>query len=313
MNRTFLLKRGLAALATTALLTVGGAGAAFAADAPAVGSTVSPPVYDLTAAPGETVIKKMTVHNDASVAQSFVPVVNTISPANEQGGLSFGPVSSSDLSGWITVTPSKLDLAADQSGDFTITIKVPSNAAPGGHYATVFAENQSGTVSVNGAQLTPLVGTSILLKVSGQITESADVVEFSTQRARVIPGEPIDFTVRVRNTGNIHIKPQGTIEIYNGNVKVDEIAVNPDGLNVLPGSIRMFTAVSNKTLPAGTYRAELSLVYGAGQTLSVPDISFVVVGETSLATMVAIILGIFVVILLAALLMNRRPTSGKRS
>ncbi|HVM91103.1 MAG TPA: DUF916 domain-containing protein [Verrucomicrobiae bacterium] len=312
MNRTFLIKRGIATLATMAMVLGSGAGAALAAG-PVAGTTVSPPVYDLQANPGQTIIQKMTVHNDADASQSYTPVVNTIAPANEQGGLAFGPASSNDLSGWITVTPSKLDLAANQSGDFTITIKVPTNASAGGHYATVFAKSENGTVSVNGATLTPLVGTSLLLKVAGQTRESADVVEFSTQRARVIPGEPIDFTVRVRNSGNVHVKPQGTIEIYNGNVKVDEVPVNADALNVLPGSIRLFSAVSNKTLPAGSYRAELSLVYGAGQTVSVPAISFVVIGETSMATMVAIILGIFVVILLAALLMNRRPMSGKKS
>jgi hypothetical protein len=309
MNRTFILKRGLAALATSAMLLGSGMNAASAAT-PA-GTTVSPPVYDLQASPGQTIVQKMTVHNDAEVSQSYTPVVNTIAPANEQGGLAFGPTNASDLSGWITVSPSKLDLPAGESGDFTITVKVPSNASAGGHYATVFAKSETGTVNVNGASLTPLIGTSVLLKVAGNLTESADVVEFSTSRARLVPGEPIDFSVRVRNTGNVHVRPQGTIQIFRDNVKVDEVAVNDDGLTVLPSSIRKFAASSNKTLPSGSYTARLTMTYGAGQTLSVPAISFVVIGEASVATMVAIILGIFVIILAAALLMNRRKPSKK--
>jgi len=308
MNRTLNLKRTLAAMATSLALLGGSAGIVSAAG---IGTTVSPPVYDLAANPGETIIQKMTVHNDASSEQSYVPVVNTIAPANEQGGLSFGPASSADLSGWITVTPSKLDLPADQSADFTITIKVPTNATAGGHYATVFAKSDTpGTL--DGANITALVGTSFLLKVSGATVESADVVEFSTSRARLIPGEPIDFAVRVRNSGNVHVRPQGTIQIFRDSIKVDEVTVNADGLTVLPSSIRKFTAESNKSLPSGTYTAKLTLTYGAGQTLSVPGISFVVIGEASMMTLVAIILGIFVLILIAALLVNRRkPSKGK--
>ena len=277
-----------------------------------VGATVSPPLYDLTAKPGETIIKMMSVRNDSSSSQTYTPVVNTIAPSNEEGGLAFGPAVATDLSGWIKVTPSTLTLAPNASGDFTITVKVPANAAPGGHYATVFAMNKPSAPSNGGATITTLVGTSMLLKVSGNITESASVVEFSTRRARVIPGEAIDFTVRVRNTGNVHIRPQGTIEIFRGDVKVDEIPLNADGLNVLPGNVRKFTAASNKSLPAGTYTAQLTLVYGAGQTVSVPSISFAVIGEMSLAVIVATILGIFVLILLAALMVNRRkPMMGK--
>jgi hypothetical protein len=139
-------------------------------------------------------------------------------------------------------------------------------------------------------------------------------VEFSTPRSRLFPGESLDFTVRVKNTGNTHIKPQGVIEVFKGDVKVDEVLVNPDGGNVLPNSIRKFTAKSNKVLPAGTYRAELALKYDA-QTISVPAINFVILGETSLAAMVAALLGLFVVILLVTLLVKRKKPaiSGKGS
>jgi len=311
MSRTLYAKRAFAAVITT--LTLVGSSAGIALAAGPIGTTVSPPVYDLAGKGGEVIVKKMTVHNDSSAPQSYTSVVNTIAPANEEGGLAFGPASTADLSGWITVSPAKLDLAPNESADFNITIKVPAAAAAGGHYATVFAKSESSTQVASGASVTSMVGTSILLKVSGSTVESADVVEFSTSRARLTPGEPIDFSVRMRNTGNVHVRPQGTIQIYRDSVKMDEVAINSDGLNVLPSSIRKFVGSSNKTLPSGSYTAKLALTYGAGQAIAVPAISFVVVGESSMATMVAIILGIFVLILIAALMVNRRkPTMGKK-
>lgn len=310
MNKYLQLKRGLAAAAMSAALLGSSAGAVFAQSASAsLGSSVAPPVYDLMAKPGETFSKIMNVRNDSSGSQSFRMVVQGISSSNEVGGLNFLPVSSADLSGWMSVSPEDFTLAPGQSKDVTVTVKVPASAAPGGHYATVFA--QSGGPQTGGAQISSMVGSAFLVRVSGRVVESADVVEFSTAQARVIPGQPIEFTVRAKNTGNTHIRPQGTIEVFNGDIKVDEIAVNPEGLTVLPGAVRKFEVQSNKTLPAGRYRAQMTMVYGAGQSISVPAVSFMVVGEMSIATVVAIVLAIFVLILAAALLVNRRPMSKK--
>jgi uncharacterized membrane protein len=252
----------------------------------------------------------MRVQNESSASQSYDVIVNSVSPADENGVVGYGPTTSNDLSGWIKVTPATMTLGPNQSGEFTITVNIPNNAAPGGHYATVFAMTKPGTGT--GAMMRALIGTNILLNITGNVIESASVMEFSTPRARVIPGEPIDFSVRVRNSGNTHIKPQGVIEIYRGNVKVNELQVNESGSNVLPSGVRKFMATSDKTLPAGTYRAQLTMRYGAAQSIAVPAISFVVIGETSLAAIVATILGIFVLILIAALMVNRKkPMSGK--
>lgn len=311
MNKFLHLKRGIAAVTMAATILGSGAGMALA-QAPTnatVGSSVAPPVYDLTAKPGETVVKTMNVRNDSSASQTYTTVIHGITSSNEEGGLAFSPSSSADLSGWITVSPSTFTLAPNQAKDVTVTVKVPATASAGGHYATVFA--QTSAPASGGAHMNAMVGTSFLLRVSGKVTESADVVEFSTAQARVIPGQPIEFTVRAKNTGNTHIKPQGTIEIFNGDIKVDEIAVNPEGLSILPGAVRKFNVASNKTLPTGNYRAQMTMVYGVGQTLSVPAISFSVVGEMSVATVVAIVLAIFVLILAAALMVNRRPMNKK--
>lgn len=309
MNKYLIIKRGIAAAVMSASILGSSAGMAFAQSSVAAGTSVAPPIYELMATPGETVSKIVNVRNDSTQSQTYKMVVQGFTSSNETGGLSFLPASSADLSGWMNVNPDEFTLPPGQSRDVSVVIKVPGSAAPGGHYATVFAQTAGASDAV--ARIGSMVGSSFLVRVGGRVVESADVVEFSTPQSRVIPGQMIGFTVRTKNTGNTHIRPQGTIEIFNGDIKVDEIAVNPEGLTVLPGAVRKFNAESNKTLPAGRYRAQMTLVYGSGQTVSVPAISFMVVGEMSVATIVAIILAIFVLILAAALLVNRRPTSKK--
>jgi len=84
--------------------------------------------------------------------------------------------------------------------------------------------------------------------------------------------------------------------------------VNDTAGNVLPNSIRRFDSRSNKSLIPGRYTAQLVLTFD-GQTLTVPGLSFVVVGESSIAMMAAIALGILVLILAGALLVNRKKTN----
>jgi hypothetical protein len=99
------------------------------------------------------------------------------------------------------------------------------------------------------------------------------------------------------------------VEVFRGNEKVDELVVNAGGASVLPDSVRKFTVTTGKALAPGQYWARLSLRYGADRTLTVDPVNFVVIGETSMAAIVATILGIFVLILLAALMVNRKPVN----
>lgn len=133
-------------------------------------------------------------------------------------------------------------------------------------------------------------------------------MEFSTPRGRVSTKEPVEFTVRVKNIGNTHVKPVGAVKIYRGNSQVDEVPVNAENAFVLPGTIRVFTSSSVRALPSGSYRALLALAHGSNQATA-PSISFVVLEESSMAAVIATALGIFVVILLAALLVNRRRSA----
>ena len=69
-----------------------------------------------------------------------------------------------------------------------------------------------------------------------------NILEFSTKNY-VYEYLPVDFTVRVGNTGNIHIKPHGSIFITSGDNKNPAILdVNSGLANVIPGTARIFNA-----------------------------------------------------------------------
>jgi hypothetical protein len=110
------------------------------------------------------------------------------------------------------------------------------------------------------------VGSLVLLRVSGAITDKISLAEFSTSQGGH-PGSffqhgPIDFLIRLKNEGSVHEKVQGTIAVTDTfGRKVAAVAVNDKGGNVLPDSIRRFDQQLGQKQLFGHYTATLSLTY----------------------------------------------------
>ncbi len=276
-----------------------------------LGISIGPPNTELAAAPGESVTRKVQVTNQGSSSVSVDMSKNNSAPSGEEGGASFLP-GTSGLASWMTMSPTSFSLGAGESLDVTIELDVPSNAPAGGHYATLFAAASSGDVTTSGSGVGTIVGANFLLNVTGNVREAANLVEFSTPRQRLNAGEDVEFMLRVSNSGNTHLRPSGVVELFRNDVKVDEIAVNESGAFVLPNSTRKFSVESDKALLPGAYSAKVSLSYGSGgQLLSSSPISFAVIGDSSVMTLVAGGLAALVVLLALALVVGRKKGTVK--
>lgn len=271
------------------------------------GLSVAPPNTDLTLSGGEQVTRSLTITNEGSAAASVTMSVNNFTASGEEGGASYLPKGTGGLADWITLSPSSFTLEGGDSKDVNVVIDVPSNASAGGHYATVFAYTSAqGAVSGTGAAVTTAIGANFLVNISGNVVEKASIAEFSTPRSRLNAGEDVEFTIRVTNSGNTHINPTGVVEVFRRGVKVDELTLNESGSAILPNSTRAFSVVSKKALLPGAYTASATLSYGSGEVLSAPAISFAIIGDSSLMTLVAGGMAALAVLLALALLVGRK-------
>jgi hypothetical protein len=175
---------------------------------------------------------------------------------------------------------------AGEAKSATVTIKVPKDASPGGHYGVVRFTALPPEGSTNQVALNASIGTLVLLHVSGDVKVETGIEEFKTgqysiyrdgqgaevtefQAKTMFEQGPIQLQVRIRNSGNVHIKPQGTITIKNmWGSTVAQLPYNSTNGNVLPGSIRKFDSQFEGKRLFGRYRAELAIQYGDGQTLN---------------------------------------------
>lgn len=206
---------------------------------------------------------------------------------------------------WVTLTQEKGTITPGGVVTLNATVKVPTNAAPGGKYFAVFFEpttqtpDATETQQQKAASITVRLAGLIYLRVNGAISEGASITRFSAQGFSEYG--PVTVTAEVKNNGDYHITPQGTITVKDMFGKEVAKADIPEA-NVFPGSSRVITTKLGEKWMVGKFTADLNAVYGdTGKELAA-TLSFWVF-PWKLAVVIA--LGIIILILIIYLIINK--------
>jgi len=246
--------------------------------------TFSPPTFDFSANPGDTLNDAVRVHNEGGEPVTLrVEAVNFMSrPGDETTGIpEFYAAAEArnghELAPWISFINKELTLQPGERGSLFFEIKVPADAGPGSYFGAALVTS----VTPEAGQGVSVIGNTavlILLKVNGDAVEDARLTSF-TASPRAASSLPIEFEARVENAGTVHLRPLGEVRIKDMFGKT--VAVVPinrmEYKSVLPGGARRFTTRwSRADLPEGAslwerqrrnfafgpYTAELSMEYG---------------------------------------------------
>ena len=224
------------------------------------GLRVSPPRFEIQGDPGQVIAQEIVVSNQG---QSPLPITMTAAgfgAAGTTGNPQLDETITTGVVAWTSISPKNFVLPAGESQTVTYIIEIPENAPPGGHYLTILAAISSGS-SEGGTGITvgQRVGSLVLLSVSGDVVEKLEVSQFSAPS--LAAKGPIDLSLLVKNSGNVHLRPIGKITIKSmlGGDPV-ELIIEPQ--NVLPNSEREFKATWDVGWKIGRYTAEYSALYG---------------------------------------------------
>lgn len=289
MKRLLRLTLGLgvvAAIIAVGIVAPSGAQAQSVGDA-SQGLEISPALVELNAEPGKTYTLKIKVTNVTVTKLTYTTAINDFTSQGEAGSprilIDSTLPASASVTGWISAL-SGFTLDSRESRTLEATVNVPADAEPGGHYGVIRFSGRAPELEDSGVGLSASAGMLVLIRVAGDITESASIAEFFTAKkgdqTSLFEAAPIEFVTRIKNDGNIHVKPVGTIEVTDmfGNL-TGTVSVNGDTKsNVLPDSIRRFeTSLNPDGWMFGAYTANLTLGYGTtGQALT-KTISFWVI------------------------------------
>ncbi len=221
--------------------------------------SVSPAIIDLRVNPGTSSTSEITIFNLGDVPMPVSLQSSSFTPVTEFNAMDFAVL---DASNWISLDSSDLILHPSENRKIKLTISVPNDAEPGGHYATLYVQprvleqNQNFKETFVNARL----GVLVFVTVLGNIDEKASLS--SHQIDKYSSFGPEELSISITNEGNVHVLPKSNIKLTNmfGAV-VDEIPIPPNIL--LPGETKNIPIpIDELFLWPGVYMADIGFLYG---------------------------------------------------
>jgi hypothetical protein len=211
--------------------------------------TTSPLPVNLSSNPGQTITTDLRIQNSDSQSQKIKVSLMKFSAYGETGKPALQDrAPGDDYFDWVSFSPSVFTASPNQWQTVKMTIKVPKEAAFGYYYAVIFSpvdQNPTG----KGSKFIGSTAILVLLDVkSPNAKRSAEIANFSVNR-KFYEFLPANFSVRLHNTGNVHLLPAGTIYIKRGSKQVAAIPLNSQHGSILPNSYRVYTAAWSDGFP----------------------------------------------------------------
>lgn len=235
----------------------------------AQGIQLSPSMIELNAQKGGSYTLTVEVTNVTAGDLNYRVMINDFAAKDESGVpkilYSSNLPSQISVRTWISSVPS-FQLHSRAAKKVTFKVLVPKDAEPGGHYGVLDFSGADTQIKSTGVGLTASAGTLLLVKVAGDIKERALIDSFysasSGRAANFFESSPVEFVTRIKNFGNIHFRPFGSIELKDtfGSV-VANLPVNETRSNVLPVSVRRFENKYSGYM-FGRYTATITIGYG---------------------------------------------------
>jgi hypothetical protein len=270
------IRRRLAALTALVLLAVPAFSTSLVSGQGAgQGLEISPPLIELNVNPGDVKEVEIYVRNVTRDPLIVGGEVNDFVAAGEDGQpkllLDESETSPFTIKPWVT-NLSKVTIGPQERKAIKATMSVPKDASPGGHYGVIRFTGTPPELEDTGVSLSASVGTLMLVNVSGDVKEAASIAEIYTsqndKKRNMFEYGPVVLGLRLKNDGNVHFKPGGTIRVTNMLGKeIASFQLNDKGSNVLPQSVRKFEQLLNKKLLFGRYNVTADIAYGSQSTI----------------------------------------------
>ena len=315
--------------------------------------TISPLPIQLDSKPGTTATTDLRILNSGTTPETLKLTLKTFSAEGADGHVVLhNPTPSDNYINWVRFDRSVFDAPPGKWQTIKMTIDIPKSAAFGYYYAVQVGLANPPAPKAGATRIQGAVAIFVLLNAeSSGATRRIEVTKFDADHS-TYEFLPVNFTVQVRNTGNVHTAPHGNIFIKRGGEQVDALTVNSTEGLVLPKSNRQFSANWNNGFPVyaqklddsgqpvkdangkvktelswnfsnisklrfGHYTADLFLVYNDGQR-DVPitgSLSFWVIPWRVIFVILIVIAGpaIFVYLLMRRRYGRRLKKAGSRS
>jgi hypothetical protein len=213
----------------------------------------SPIPLSLTVDPGKSVSTELKVRNGGTGPETLKVGLLKFSANGDSGSPKLEDRQpGDDFFNWVTFSEKQFTLAPNEWHTVTMTISPPKTAAFGYYYAATFSRASQTSINPDTPE-TSLVGATaslILLEVNNPHAKRILTLDSFTVDRPWYEFLPVNFHIKLRNSGNVHVIPHGNIFLtMSGKHDDGSLEVNAGQGNILPGSVRQFTATWQDGFP----------------------------------------------------------------
>ena len=171
--------------------------------------TLSPSSTTLKVDAGQTVRGSMKITNNGDVAYGFSVYARPYTVSNEQYDPDFTTQkANTSIYKWVQFDQAAYQVKPGETVEVNYAIRVPSDAAPGGHYGVLFAETDERGLEGTGVARKKRVGNLLYVTVNGVHKTAGEFQEF------ILPfwqnRAPLVSSARITNTGNVDFRAKVT-------------------------------------------------------------------------------------------------------
>lgn len=221
--------------------------------------TMSPVKQDYVLDAGSIKEDSFSILNDGDVAYTFSVYARPYSVKTTGYEADFTTnASNADVYQWVQFDKSQYDIKPGETIKVPFTIRVPSNATPGGHYGVLFAETSASTEDTgNAIARKKRVGELLYVTVKGTFSTGGNVQDPKIPFFQTRP--PLRTSQLVKNTGNSHFTTTTVLAVSDvfGNQKYAE----KRDYTVLPGTTRKIEMQWTNSPWFGLYKVDVNTKY----------------------------------------------------
>jgi len=211
--------------------------------------TLSPPAIEFSVVPGNQAEFVVKLYNEGTEKQQLFAEATTFTASADEGIPAYDfTAPKEDIATWLKFDTAPIVLEPQGRKEVIVTVNVPADAPPGGHYGVVaFSTTPASGANKPQVSIAQGVGTLLLVRIEGDVKESAMVTAFGITAGRS-NRLPLTFTTAYKNTGNIHLKPTGTVTITDMFKRsAVTLTVNQTKASTLPQSTRNYSVLWEKS------------------------------------------------------------------
>jgi len=261
---------------------------------------IQPSTIEEQVDPGQVIEGNLTVTNENGGTQTYVVSTRNVTGMTDNGTPQFSDKHTDDpleAAYWLDPLQKTVTMEVGESKQIPYRITVPADASPGSYFAAFFITREAEQALSSGAGVGFHVASLVNLRVRGEVNDDMLFREFYTDKA-IVTAPSVIFKTKIENTGTIHQRPLGIINITNmlGKV-VGQVKFNETGGAILPRFDRVFdTTWGYDGFALGRYTAEASVLFGDEQKRTITkEVSFWIVPLKEVGIAFGILAGLLLV------------------